>query len=359
MKKLLTLLLSLVLVMAMVTGCGAKNDSKEPEKTEKAVVEETKSPEETQEDTQEAGVKTGLAIISTADKSKDAGEEDGLAQVDSIIIAVIVDENGIITKCSIDAAQSKVNFSAEGKLITDITAELSTKQELGANYGMKKASGIGKEWNEQANALAEYVVGKTLKEVKGIALTEEGNASDEELSASVTVSISGYIDAIEKAVNSATVLGASKDDKLGLGVATNIANSTDSGEKEGLVQVYSYYTASTFNADGKITSSIIDASQSNVNFSSEGKITSDLTAGFQTKNEIGEGYGMKKKSGIGKEWNEQAAAFAGYVVGKTVEEVKGISLKEGVPTEEDLTSSVTVHVTDFITIIEKANTYAK
>jgi hypothetical protein len=66
-----------------------------------------------------------------------------------------------------------------------------------------------------------------------------------------------------------------------------------------------------------ITSCIIDASQTNINFSKEGKITSDINAEFQTKNELGDAYGMKKASSIGKEWNEQANAFAQYVVGKT------------------------------------------
>ena len=32
-----------------------------------------------------------------------------------------------------------------------------SKNELGGGYGMGKASSIGKEWNEQAAALADYV----------------------------------------------------------------------------------------------------------------------------------------------------------------------------------------------------------
>ena len=64
---------------------------------------------------------------------------------------------------------------------------------------------------------------------------------------------------------------------------------------------------------------------------------------------------MKTASGIGKEWNEQAAAFCEYVTGKTVEEVTGIALTEkGAPADEDLAASVTVSVGDFLTLIEKA-----
>ena len=55
------------------------------------------------------------------------------------------------------------------------------------------------------------------------------------------------------------------------------------------------------------------------------------------------------------EWYEQANAFAQYAVGKTVEEIKGIALdEEGRAAESELTSSVTIHVGPFITIIEKA-----
>ena len=69
---------------------------------------------------------------------------------------------------------------------------------------------------------------------------------------------------------------------------------------------------------------------------------------------------MAKASSIGKEWNEQAAAFAQYVLGKTVDEVKGIAVnEEGVATDADLTASVTVHIAPFVANIEKAAQFAK
>ncbi|MDD3174820.1 MAG: hypothetical protein PHF63_14395, partial [Herbinix sp.] len=109
--------------------------------------------------------------------------------------------------------------------------------------------------------------------------------------------------------------------------------------------------------DGKITSCTIDASQGTVNFDTKGVITSDLTVAPQTKQELKEAYGMKAKSSISKEWYEQANAFATYVTGKTVDEVKGIAVsEEGLTTDADLVSSVTVHVAPFITIVDKAVT---
>lgn len=332
MKKVLLLSLSLLLVMSMFTGCGKAKDAK-----------------------------TGLSVITSIAKSKDAtAEAEGLAEVDSTIIAVLVGSDGKILNCKIDTAQTKVNFSAEGILTTDVATAFKSKQELKADYGMLKASGIGKEWNEQADAFAAYVVGKTVDEVKGIAVNEEGAATDADLASSVTVHITEFIDAVAKAVANAQELGAKEGDKLGLGVATDIAKSKDAtAEADGLAQAYSYYTVVTTDAKGKITSNILDASQGNVNFSAAGVVTSDLTVAPQTKQELKEGYGMKKASAIGKEWYEQANAFAKYATGKTLEAVKGVAVDaEGLTTDADLVSSVTVHVTSFVDIIEKAVTSA-
>lgn len=331
MKKIITLVLSVALVMSLFTACG---------KTEK--------------------VKTGLAVVPTfSDKSKDAGEGDGLAQVDQTAVAVLVDSKGVIRNVAIDVMQTKINFNAAGEITTDLAQEFDSKQVLKDAYGMKPASGIGKEWYEQAQALADYVKGKTLAEVKGIAL-DGGYPTDADLTSSVTMNIAAIISGIEKAVNNAQDLGASADDKLGLGIVSGLGKSKNaSAEGDGLAQAYTHYGVVTLNKDGKITSSIIDASQGNINFSVEGKITSDLTAEIKTKNELGEGYGMKAASGIGKEWNEQARAFADYITGKKLADVKGIALDGGKATSSDLTSSVTVTISEFINVVELAANSAK
>ena len=362
MKKKIALVLSLALVLTMATACGKKNTNTNGGETkqEETNQEGTTQEETTQEETTQAGAKTGLAVITSIGSSADAtADAEGLAQVDSTIVAVLVGEDGKILDCAIDAAQTKINFSTEGKITTDLATEFKSKQELGTDYGMAKASSIGKEWSEQANAFADYVVGKTVEEVKGIALTE-GVPSDADLTSSVTLHVSDFINGVEKAVNNAKALGANADDKLGLGVATNIAKSTDAGEEDGVAQAYTNYSVVTTDKDGKITSSIIDASQSDVKFSAAGAITSDLAVAPQTKQELGADYGMAKASSIGKEWFEQADALAQYVVGKTVDEVKGIAVtEEGVPSDADLASSVTIHIGDYTSVIDKAVANAK
>ncbi len=330
MKKYIALTLVLVFALLAFAGCGAKT------------------------------AKTGMGVVTSIGSSKEPGEKDGNAQVDSIVAAVLVGADGKILNCKIDTAQTKIAFTAAGTIATALDAEIKSKQEKGPEYGMKGASPIGKEWNEQADALAAYVVGKTVDEVKAIPLNEEGAPTGADLVSSVTVHADGYIAAIVKAVENAKELGAKAGDTLGLGVTTTIGNSKDAAaDAEGLAQAYSHYTATTFGKDGKITSCYIDASQTGVKFTAEGKITTDLASSFKTKNELGPEYNMKPASPIGKEWNEQAEAFAKYVTGKTVDEVKGMALTEGAPSGADIVSSVTIHVTDMIGVIAKAAANAK
>lgn len=357
MKKKLALVLALVLMVAALSACGGTPAATTPPATQPP----SAPPASTAPVEPAAGsVKTGMAVLTTASKSADAGEKDGVAQADSTVVAVTVDEKGVITNCVIDHAQTKMTFSKDGKFLTALDTVYPGKQELGEAYGMKKASKIGKEWNEQATFLSNYVIGKTVDQVKGIAVTEEGVPTDADLAASVTVHITDYVSTIERAVANAVDMGASAGDKLGIGLVTTIDKSKDAGDADGVAQAYTNYAVVTFDAKGVVTSCIIDASQTNITFNKEGKITSELASGFQTKNELGDAYGMKKASKIGKEWNEQAAAFAAYAVGKTVAEVEGIALTDdGLAADTDLAASVTVHVGPFMENVARAYAAAK
>ncbi|HWR19278.1 MAG TPA: hypothetical protein VN608_06625 [Clostridia bacterium] len=357
MKKLFAFVMAVMLLSALVAGCGttAPGATETPAVSTEAPVAGTEAPVVSTEAPTADVVKTGLAVVTSVSGSKDAAADAaGVVQGYSTIAAVTVDAEGKIVSCVIDAAQTKVNFDTAGVVTTALDTEFQTKNELGEGYGMKAASSIGKEWNEQAAAFAAYVIGKTAEEVQGIAMSE-GYAADADLKASVTVHITDFIEVVAKAVANAQELGASSGDILSVGTVTNIDSSKNaSADAEGLVQVYNTYAAVTKKSDGVITSCIIDASQAKVNFDTTGKITTDISVTVATKNEIGEGYGMKAASSIGKEWNEQAAAFAAYVTGKTAAEVEGIAMSEGYAADADLKASVTVHVTDFIKVVAKA-----
>lgn len=356
-KKLSASILSLAIGLGLLTGCGTTAVVAVPTPTPSAAPVETPTvPTSTPAEGSEGAVKTGLSLITSVGSSTSASAEgDGLAQADITLVAVTVGEDGVIDDCVIDAIQSKVNFDTSGQLLSDLTAPVSSKNELGTDYGMVVASSIGKEWNEQAQALADYVVGKTIEQVTGIAVTEDGKAADADLASSVTMSIGGYLEGIQQAVANAQYLGASKGDTLVLTSTTSLSDSKNaSAEEDGLAQAYATVGAITMNGD-TITSMVIDAVQANVNFDVSGQITTDLSLPQASKNQLGDDYGMRVASSIGKEWYEQAASFAAYVTGKTPAEVSGIAVTEdGKAADADLAASVTVSIGDFQTLVDKA-----
>ena len=360
LKRITALLLSTLLLLSALAGCGTTvvvmgPEGNRPANTDAPASQPPADPQPTAGG-DSAPVKTGLAVIPNLGSSKDAtAEKDGTAQSEILLVAVTVDDGGVIDSCVIDMIQAKINFNTSGALTTDPATMFPSKNELGDGYGMRKASSIGKEWNEQAAALADYAVGKTIDELKGIAVDGDGKPTDADLSASVTLYIGGFVDGIEAAVNNASHMGASKGDKLSLSSETNMSKSKDaSAEGDGLAQAYATFAAVTFDGD-TVTSCYIDAVQANVNFDTAGHITTDLTAAPKTKNELGDDYGMRKASSIGKEWNEQAAGFCAYVTGKTVAEIKGLAVDEsGKAADADLAASVTVGIGEFQALIEKA-----
>lgn len=330
MKKL-TILVAIFLIGVLAVSCGGSTSAK--------------------------ALKTGFASDTTiADSTSAAGATNGVGAGYSKMAAVLVGDDGKIVACVIDAVQSKVEFSSAGKIVTPMTTTFESKNVLGDKYGMKAASSIKKEWNEQAAFLAKYVIGKTVDDLKGIALTTDGVAKDAELSAGVTIDIAPYLAVVEAAVANATDLGAKEGDTLGMGTITGLPNSVDAtATSDGVAEPYSTYAVASKNADGKITSSIIDASQAKITFDAKGKLTVKLDATFKTKDVIGDAYGMKAASTIGKEWYEQAGAFAAFATGKTIDEVKGVSMdKAGVVTDAELSTQVTIHVGDFIKALELA-----
>ena len=99
-----------------------------------------------------------------------------------------------------DAVQSNAEFGTDGTVGTE-AGEVLSKNQLGENYGLKVYSPIGKEWNEQAAAFAQYVTGKTFAEAAGIALTETTAPAEADLASSVTIAVGDLMALIEKAAN--------------------------------------------------------------------------------------------------------------------------------------------------------------
>ena len=280
-------------------------------------------------------LKTGLGIAGELRESRDAQETaDGSAWYQVAMVALTLDEEGVLQACRLDGAVTEITFDSQGKLTADAETEIPSLWEQEA-------------WRAQANALETWMTGKTLAEVSSGA--PDGEVLPEGLNWETVLS------AARAAADSAMPLGANPGDALKLAATLSTTSSTDAkADGEGKAQLDCDVIAMTMQGD-VITSAVVDGLQAAVTFDQAGKITSDLSAPLQTKNQLGEAYGMKKYGGSAYEWNEQAAAFAAYIREKTPLEVKGIAVNDRTaPVETDLASTVSIAIGGFQKLVMKA-----
>lgn len=375
MKKLFSISVALMVTLATLTGCSAKNTSTGGAPTP------TKETSSTGSTAKDSGIaKIGLGNLTSIASSKDLGvDKDGkdilpLGQVDTVIVAAAFDKDGKVVKVTIDNAQTKVDFNKDLTLKSDIKAELKTKVELGDAYGMVKASTIKKEWYQQIAELEKWMVGKTVEQIKAMKTVKKDDSHPAvpdvaELKSSVTVSVQDYIASVEEAYkNAVEVKGA---EKIGLGHVVSIASSKGLGkDKDGkdilpLAQVDTIMSATAFDKDGKVVSTLIDNAQTKVEFDKTGKVTTDKKGEFKTKVELKDAYGMIKASTIKKEWYQQAAELQKWMAGKTIDQIKAMKTVKkddshpAVPDVAELKSSVTISVQDYIASVAESYKNAK
>jgi len=291
-----------------------------------------------------------------------ASSKEGNAQVDATVAAVVLDADGKIVACRVDCAQSKMDVT-DGAV--DTAKEFKTKMELGPDYGMTVASPIGAEWDAQAKAFEEFVVGLTGAEVAALETVEKNNhnvAVDETLYAGCTMDITAFKAAVEKACNDAWAVSFTADEfTLGLAADTTAASSTAATDDEdGVVKMYSNFGAVVV-ADGKIVAALNDATQPNIAIDVFGDI---VDASFKgTKRELGPDYGMTPASAIGVEWDAQSAAFSAYVVGMTGEDVAALETQEHnghqISVDETLLASCSMDITGMQAVLADAYAYAR
>lgn len=176
----------------------------------------------------------------------------------------------------------------------------------------------------------------------------------------LTMSLSVFTGCGSKAASGAGIA------KMGMGHITTIEKSKDLGtDKDGKEvlptgQVDTIIVAAAFDKDGKVVKVTIDNAQTKVDYNKDLSLKSDVKAEGKTKVELGDAYGMVKASSIKKEWYQQIAELEKWMVGKTVEEIKGMKVVKkddahpSVPDVAELKSSVTVSVEGYIAGLEEA-----
>ena len=138
----------------------------------------------------------GLAAISDASESTSVtDDEDAVVKMYTEFGATVVGEDGKIIAAITDMIQPQINMVEDGK-VTDIVFK-GTKRELGADYGMVAYGNAIAEWDAQAQAFANYTVGKTAEEVAAIEtkVNDHGYSvpADETLLASCTMQVTGMM----------------------------------------------------------------------------------------------------------------------------------------------------------------------
>ena len=145
--------------------------------------------------TAESALKLGMNVEQT---TADATEEkDGSNQVETTIFAAAVDAEGKVLVAASDCVQVKFTFNAAGASTLDTAKAISSKRELGVNYGMVAYGGAAKEWFEQADAFNALCVGKTATEIKALCAADN-YGTDEVKTAGCTILVNGLTKAAAK-----------------------------------------------------------------------------------------------------------------------------------------------------------------
>lgn len=151
--------------------------------------------------------KLNVALVAAnSHSSADATEEaDGVAQIDTTVVATVVDADGKVVVAKTDCTQGKVTFDVKGAATLAADATIKTKLEQGTDYGMAAygtkhdgSEGAVKEWNEQAAAFDAALVGKVAADFAALA-GDDGYATGDLATAGCTMAVGDMIAAAVKA----------------------------------------------------------------------------------------------------------------------------------------------------------------
>lgn len=302
MKKTLTVLLCLLLML--LTGCGNKD----------------KEPVTSNDSSTKAHRKLGVGAVSTVTM-----HSADITRVKVTVAAVVLDTAGRITDCTADELDYVVALK-DG--VPQPVADLTTKGERGDRY-QPTTEDVGENgdtatpWHEQVEEFCEFIEGKTPTEVSALAATDGKSEQIE----GCDLILTDFILAVRRAGDAAVVADVRSGDELQL--ALTATRSASSNEERAQYDVE--MAAVTLDSGDRITGCITDALEAKLTVT-DGAFTT-VSGEIRSKREMGNGYGMKKASGIQREWYEQANAFGTYAHGKTAAQLAGLQLADNGKTD--------------------------
>lgn len=308
-------------------------------------------------------VKVGLGAYTSFKSSYSVGElhygtpaETTNAQVDITVAAVTLDANGKVVACQIDAIQVKGAVDATGAIADSAAKDFTSKYDLKEGYNMKGASPIGAEWFEQIDVYELWCVGKTVDEIKA-GVNADGYPTDATLLTGCTIKTDEITLAVVDACQKAVASEAKSTDTLGISLIGKLEKQASAtAEKDGTFQAYVNFACTTQNAEGKITSVLIDSIQAKPTWGTDGVLTTDANQDVRTKYTKKGDYGMQVASTLTEgEWYQQIDVFKTMITGKTAAEVSAIAVDDGgYPTDDTLRTGCTMKVADYKTVVVKS-----
>ena len=134
----------------------------------------------------------GLGVSIRHEGYSATEEAAGESALENYIAAVTFDKDGKVQAIRLDCVESTGSFDTAGAY-SEEQSKAYSKRELGDEYGMRPASGIGKEWYEQVDALETWMQGKSIDEIEKI------NENNTEIRSSCTIATDGFLEAVRKA----------------------------------------------------------------------------------------------------------------------------------------------------------------
>ena len=178
--------------------------------------------------TNEWNYKTGLATYThTNDTYGWTEDRNGQSAVSTTIVAAVFDNDGKIIDISIDEVESRTGFDATGQLTNYTGEEIISKKEMGNDYGMKAASGIGKEWYQQIESLEKWLIGKNAKNVFS---TANGKINDIMDSSGANSAVRNGENAVSGTMPDTAITDGTAGGDIMDGINSAVNDMTDGGE---------------------------------------------------------------------------------------------------------------------------------
>ena len=282
MKKILSMLIVLVLVLAAFAACGTPDETT-IDNGDDTVVE---TPEE-------KAYSLALAVDTAFGKG---------GKVSNTAMVLVLDADNKIVAARVDCAEATPALDEEGALVA--ADNVLSKVEKGDAYtGMAAGS-----WADQAKAFENWLVGKTADEVAGTEFTNELIAG-----CTMTSSMATLKALVAKAYASEYKVAFTTAEDVTTGIALSTAVKSGRG---GSITV-STDVAALAVADGKVVATAIDSIEQSFTVEEGALVAGELKA---SKADQGEAYtGMPAGP-----WYKQAQAYANSTVGVAVAELENI-----------------------------------